>query len=195
MKYMKTDALKLFNTALVSQIAAMNDDELWNFLLENEERIKFLTDYGNDARPYIATGLLHAYPHGIERFREFFFEEIEEYREGVVYTLVVDFCFKDERINLGYYAQGGYYDNADSCGVKTSDDVMPPVDEESEAGWDKKYFHLLEPHHLENIIQSLEKNFEKLTLNTREDIEKLKSWKQFCLENEGYHAAYIYSNI
>ena len=192
---MRTDTLRLFNAALVKQIVSMNDEELWNFLLENEERLKFLTDFQNKSKPRLTTGAIFAYPHGIEHFRKHFLSEIEEYREGVIFTLVNDFCFNDERVSLGYYAQGGYLDNADSCDVKNSDEIMPPVDKNSEAAWDKKYFHLLEPHHLENIIQAMEKKFAKLTDNTREDIEKIKAMKQFCLENEGYKAAYIYSRV
>lgn len=190
---MRNDYLRLFNTALVEPIVSMNDEELWNFLLENQERIKFLSsrDFVDNISP--STGFFYAYPHGVEHFRKRFLKQIEEYREGAIFTLVIDFCFKDEKVWLEYWAQGGYLDNADSCDVKTSDDVMPPVDKESEDAYYGKYFHLLEPQHLENIIQAMEKNFAKLTVNTREDIDKIKAMKQFCLENEGYKAAYIYN--
>lgn len=192
---MKNDYLHLFNTALVKKIVSMNDDELWDFLLENEERIRYLTDFSNKTKPHVATGLLYAYPHGIEHFRKHFLRHIEDYREGVIFTVVVDFCFKDEFVKLGYHARGGFLDNVDSCDVQTSDEIMPPVDEDTDAGWEKKYFHLLEPQHIENIIQAMEKNFAKLTVNTREDIEKIKAMKQFCLENEDYKGAYIYNRF
>jgi hypothetical protein len=93
---------------------------------------------------------------------------------------------------LGYRAICGFLDSPNSCDVKISDDFMPPVDEESDMSYHKKYFHLLEPAHLENIIQSLETNFEKLETNTREDIDKIKEWKKFCLESEDFRGAYIY---
>lgn len=189
---MQNDYLRLFNSALVEPIVAMTDEELWNFYLENEERIKYLTDFSDRISTHPATSALYAFPHGIEHFRKHFLKYIEDYREGVIFTTVIDFCFKDERVSLGYYARGGFLDNADSCGVKTSDEIMPPLDEESEEAYHKKYFHLLEPQHLENIIQALETNFAKLEKNTREDIEKIKAMKQFCLENQDYKAAYIY---
>ncbi|CAN5571703.1 hypothetical protein BH10ACI1_BH10ACI1_11250 [soil metagenome] len=190
---MRSDHLRLFNTALVGLLISMNDDELWNFLLENEERIKFLSDFNNNSRTRPKTSALYSYFYGIESLRERYLDEIEEYREGVIFTLIMDFCFKDEKVSMGYHAQGGYYDNADSGDVKTSDDIMPPVDEESDAGYEAEYFHLLEPHHLENIIQAMEKNFDKLTVNTREDIDKIKAMKEFCRANEGYNAAYVYN--
>lgn len=190
---MRTDTLRLFNTALVKQIVSMSDEELWNFLLENEERLKLLTDFENKSKPRLTTGAIYAYPHGIERLRKHFLRRIEEYREGLVFTLVNDFCFSDEMVYLGYYARGGYLDNADSCDVKTSDEIMPPVDEDSEEGCYKEYFHLLEPHQLENIIRTMKKNLAKLTFNTREDIAKIKAMKKICLENEDYKAAYIYN--
>jgi hypothetical protein len=189
---MDYDRLTLFDTALVPRITAMDDDQLWKFLLENEERIKFLTSQDLSSSISPVSGFFYAYPHGIDWFKKHFLQHLEDYREGVIFTIVMDFCFKDENAYLDYYARCGYLDNEDSCGVKTSDEIMPPVDEDSEEGYHKKYFHLLEPSHVENIIQAMEKNFGKLEKNTREDIDKIKRMKKFCLENEGYRVAYIY---
>jgi len=189
---MENDCLRLFNLKLVELIVRMNDDELWNFLLNNEERIKFLTDRENDSKHHPASGFLYAYPHGIDWFKKQFLRYVEDYREGVIFSTVLDFCFRDESVLLDYWARCGYLDNEDSCGVKTSDEIMPPVDEDSEEGSYKKYFHLLEPSHVENIIEAMEKNFDKLEKNTREDIDKIKRMKKFCLENEGYNVTYIY---
>lgn len=190
---METDMLCLFNLKLCREIARMNDDELWNFLLANEEKIKQF--FGPD-RTHTTTGALYAYPHGIEHFRKHFLREIENYREGVIFTLTVDFCFEQESmIRLDYWARGGHLDSSDSCDVKTSDEIMPPVkDGTEEANWAKKYFHLLEPHHVEHIIRAMEDNFDKLTVNTREDIDKITAMKKICLD-DGYKTAYIYSNF
>ena len=193
---MRYDHLQLFNTALVDTIVSRSDDELWSFYLENEERIKMLTDINNDKRPaYPKTSILYGYPHGLENFRKLFLDEIEDYRQDIIFTTVIDFCFKDEKVWLEYYAQGGFLDNGSSCDVKTSDEIMPKVWEESEAAAYAQYFHLLEPHHLTNIIQAMEKNFDKLEKNTREDIDKIKEMRKFCLKNKGYNAAYIFSHI
>lgn len=188
---MGNDSLRLFNTKFVEPLVSMSDDELWNFLLGSEEKLK---QYFGETGKHPKTGALYAYQHGIEHFRKHFLSEIEEYREGVIFTLVVDFCFEGEPVRLDYWARCGYLDSADSCGVKTSDDVMPPVDPDSEeANWAQEYFHLLEFYHVQHIIDAMEKNFDKLTDNTREDIDRIREMKNFCLANRGYHVAYIYN--
>lgn len=190
---MQTDTLRLLNTSLVKTISVMDDEELWNFYLENEEWLKFRTEWSNNVHP--KTGILYAYRHGIEHFRKHFENEIDEDREGVIYTTVLDFCFGDEKVRLDYWAQGGYLDNADSCNIKTSDEIMPPVDEDSEAGCKSEFFHLLEPHHVANIIRAMEKNIEKTDDITPEKIEQVKAMREHCLNNEGYKIAYIYDRI
>jgi len=189
---MEKDKLRLFNLNLVEPIAAMKDDELWNFLLENEERIKVLTDREKIKQPYLKSIYLYAYPHGLDWFKKKFLEYIEIYREGLIFTTVMDFCFSGEEIYLDAAAKDAFLDSEHSCGVKISEDIMPPVDEDSEEGYHKEYFHLLEPPHVEIIIQAMETNFDKLEKNTREDIDKIKQMKKFCLENEGWNVAYIY---
>lgn len=189
---MENDKLRLFNLNLVEPVTRMNDEELWRFLLDNEEHIKVLTDREIPHEPFPASSFLYAYPHGIDWFKKHFLKHVEDYREGVIFTTVMDFCFKGEQIYLDSQAICGFLDSEASCDVIISEDIMPPVDEESEEGYDKKYFHLLEPAQVEIIIQSLEKNFAELEKNTREDIDKIKEMKKFCLENEGYKVAYIF---
>ena len=189
---MEYDRLKLLNTKLLKSIVAMNDDEVWSFLLENEARVKRLTQSEVEPKLHLTSGYFYAYPHGIDWFKKHFLQHIENYREGVIYTLVLDFCFSDEAVKLDYWARCGYFDNADSCRVKTSDSIMPPVDEDSEEGCYRTFFHLLELQHVENIIQSMENNFDKLTDNTQEDINKIKEMKEICLKNEDFKIIYIY---
>ncbi|HEX9961864.1 MAG TPA: hypothetical protein VGB00_13075 [Pyrinomonadaceae bacterium] len=186
---MENDSLRLFNTKLVETIASMSDDELWNFVLDNVERAK---QYREDG-VYLASGFYYGLPGGMEHFRKCFLRAFNDYREGVVFSLVMDFCFEGKKLNLDYWARCGFLDSADSCDVKTCDEVLPPVDEDSEAAYHKEYFHLLEPHHVENIIQAMERNFAKLTINTQEDIDKLKKMKQRCLTDEDYKVVYIYA--
>lgn len=189
---MEYDKLNLFNKKLADEIVLMSDDRLWNFLLENEDRIKRLLDSEAKPKLYPAGGFLYAYPHGIDWFRKHFLKHLEDYREGVIYAIVIDFCFKDDAIRLDYWARCGYLDSADSCGVKTSDEVMPPVDEDSEEGYYKIYFHLLELNHVESIIAAMERNFDKLTENTPDDINKIKEMRDVCLDNEGFKVIYEY---
>lgn len=183
---MENDQLQLFNRGLFERLPGMNDEELWEFVQSKAELAK------ERGMMKIATAVFHAYYYSAKRFRKFFLEEIEEYREGVIFTLILDFCFEGEKIDLDYWARCGHLDSADSCDVLISDEIMPPIDEESDQAYYKEYFHLLEPHHVENIIQSMENNFEKLTVNKRKDIAKIKRMKKFCLKNEGYKVAYIY---
>lgn len=190
---MEYDRLKLFNKKRADKIVSMSDEDLWNFLLENEERVKYLSDFHANPRPHSASGFLYAYPHGIDWFKKHFYEHLEQYREGSIYTIVIDFCFDDESVMLDYWARCGYLDSADSCDVKTSDEIMPPVDDDSEEGYYKIYFHLLETNHVENILAAMERNFDKLTENTRKDINKIKKMHKFCQKNEGFKIIYQYN--
>jgi hypothetical protein len=186
---METDKLRLFNAALVAPLVSMDDDELWNFLLASEARIKKF----HDTKNYPITVVLYMYRLGWEKMEASFWKELEYYRDGLVFTLVVDLCFEGEAVALDYWARCGYLDDADSCDAQTSDDVMPPCDDDYEEGAHyKKYFHLIGPAQLENIIRSMEKNFDKLTENTRTDIAKIKKMKRVCLKNPDYKVAYIY---
>lgn len=181
------DRLHLFNTELVKKITAMNDDELWEYLLANTDRIEEIIN-GHS----VAAGFLYAYPHGTDWFKKHFLKHLEDYREGVIFSVVMDFCFEGGQIRLDPVGMCGFLDHSDSCDVQTSDEIMPPVDEDSEEAWSKKYFHLLEPQHVRLIIKALENNFENQETNTREDIEKIKEMREFCLQNKEYKVAYIF---
>ena len=180
--------MRLFNRSLAARLPEMDDDQLWNLVTENAGRVeKFF-----DASQYPASGFLYGWAYGIERTRELFLDAINEYREGVVFSLALDFCFEGEKINLDYWARCGYLDDDASCDPVTSDDVMPPVDEESEAAYYAVYFHLLDARRVGLVIDAMKKNLGKLTVNSPEDIEKLEAMRRRCLENERLKAAYIF---
>ena len=185
---MEIDKIRLFNPKLIEPIVSMTDDEMWQFIVANEERVKEIVN----SEAHAISGFLWGYRYGMERIRELFLKDIEYYREGVDFTMIMDFCFKGEPVQLDYWARCGYLDDADSCDAVTSNDIIPEIDEDSDEAFYKEYFHLLELQQVENIIRSMEENFDKLTINTREDIDKIKAMKQFCLENEDYKVAYIY---
>lgn len=194
---MRDDYLDTYNETLRSKLMAMSDDEIWEFLLENEPIIKDRIDnLRNHTQKYnsIRYYPLLAYPHGLEHFRKHVFSNLEEDRDGSVYTLILDFCFAYEKVRLGYYARGGFYDNPASCMVKPADDVMPPCDGDTELVYEKENFQVLEAHHLEAIINAMEKDFDVMTDNTREDIEKIKEMHRKLVNDKDWKAAYIFSD-
>jgi len=194
---MRDDYLDIYDETLRSKLMTLSDDEIWEFLLEKEPLIKQMTDHENLDRQYkfyIRFSPLYAYPHGIEHFRKHVFSNLEEDRDGSVYTLILDFCFAHEKVRLGYYARGGFYDNPKSCNVKTLQDVMPPCKGNTELVYEKENFQVLEAHHLEAIINAMEKDFDVMTDNTREDIEKIKEMHRKLVNNKDWKAAYIFSD-
>ena len=58
--------------------------------------------------------------------------------------------------------------------------------------FDKKRFDILTGRDVERIVRSMEKNLACLTINTSDDIPKVRSIMQRCYLDEGYNAAYIY---
>lgn len=194
---MRTDSLDIYNEALKNRLMVMEDDEIWKFLLENETFIKKETDFHKPDRIkkiHIRFSPLYAYPYGIEHFRKQVFSNLEDDREGCVYTLILDFCFAHEKVSLGYYARGGFYDNAASCDVKSDEEVMPPCDDDTEWVYEKENFQVLEAHHLEAIINAMEKDFDVMTDNTREDIDKIKEMHRKLVNDKNWKAAYLFSD-
>jgi hypothetical protein len=189
---MEYDRLNLFDRQTAEMIMTLDDAGLWDFLIGKEERIRHFTIDDPEMKLHPASGFLYAYPHGVDWLKQHFMRNLEEYREGVVYTLILDFCIDDEPVRLDYLARSGFLDNAESCDVRTSEEIMPPVDEDSEPGQYLVCFHLLEENHVENLIRTMETNAAKLTENTFEDIEKIRRMKYYCLKNPGFNVIYSY---
>lgn len=188
---MEKDRLKTFNCRLAADLQKMDDDELWSFILSKEAVVKEFQD--NKRR--LKTAVFYAYGGGPEWYRKHFLRLIEEYRVGVVYTLILDFCLGDEEVELGYWAYSGFLDDPSSCAVKTSKEIMPNLDtddEEADFFYSEIYFHLLENNHVLNIIRSMKENLDKLTLNTPEDIDKIEAMREFCEKNSEHQIVYIY---
>lgn len=187
---MEKDRLTTFNVKLAADLQKMSDDELWDFLQTNEDRVKQLFESDKSLK----TGVLLAYNGGPERYRNHFLSEIECCREGVIYTLILDFCVGDEKIPVEYWARSGFLDSPDSCEVRTSEVIMPNLDDadEDELLFSTVYFHLLEDKHTLNIINSMKKNFYKLSENTFGDIPKIQAMREFCLKDQNYQIIYIY---
>ncbi|MCD9189424.1 MAG: hypothetical protein LUM44_23635 [Pyrinomonadaceae bacterium] len=191
---MREDKLDLFNVGLKDKIVGYADDELWQFFLDREEIIKELVDWNNPDRQYkfaFHSVLIWSYSHGKEHFRKMFlkYNEYQEEYDVMIYNAVEDFCFAHDYVKLGYFAICGYYDNSASCDVKTADNVMPAVSNEDELIHEKQYFHLLEAHHLKGIIDSMEKNFDAMPDNTREDLEKIKEMHRKSTVDPDWKAA------
>jgi hypothetical protein len=124
--------------------------------------------------------------------RKMFLEEFEYEPDGLQMTLVNDFCFTGEPINLGFYAISGFLDHGSSCDVVKYVSFMPEAEEETEAFYYQKYFYLIEPEHVQNIIKSLQKNVKNLSVNNVADIPKLKAIKQICSKQKHLKAAIVY---
>jgi hypothetical protein len=182
---MENDRLQLFNLKLCRQIRSLKEpDEFWNFAVERLDTIKNFERCDTEA--------FYALGRGMEQLEKSFRREVETDEEFVQQTLINDFCFEGEAVRLDYYARCGYLDSADSCRVENSGDVQTFVCKDSWTAHCQKYFHLLEAVHVEKIIRAMEKNFERLTVNKREDIDKIIKIRERCLKDEGCRAAYIY---
>jgi hypothetical protein len=182
------DKIQLLNTRLAGEIIAMSNEELWQFLLSRMDKIEEiqLTHKGS-------TYLYYCLNKGVEYMKQRYFEDVEYDfgRNELNYSFILDFCFEGDRLKLDYYAIGGFYDNGASCDVRKSAEIMPQIEEDSDFYHQIK-FYVLEANHLTHIIEALEKHVEKLTVNTPEDIEKIKRMRAKCLADDAYKAGYIY---
>lgn len=186
---MQKDALSLFNEKLSRSIKAMSDEELWEFLISNGERIKQIVD----EKTHHVSITLHFYKQGLQEFERVFRNLTDEYsREETIYTLILDFCLEGEKIELDYYAVSGFLDDAASCDAVKAEDIMPDPDEEDEEFYWRVYFYVLEPPQIESMIRSLEKNFDKLDENAQANIGKIKKIKEKCLADGDYKAVFLY---
>jgi hypothetical protein len=181
---MRNDFIQVFDLELAKSILDLSEDEMWEFLLGRVDQIKEMEHH--------QTGIFYALPYGIEHFRKMFLEEFEYEPDGLQMTLVNDFCFIGEPIDLGFFAISGFLDHANSCDVVKYGSFMPEADEETEAYYYQRYFYLLEPEHVQNIIKSLQKNVKNLSVNKVEDIQKLKEIKQICTKQKHLKAAIVY---
>lgn len=185
---LQKDCLRAFNFKRAQKLTLMTDDQLWAFVDENR---RFLNRLFKGKR-HPKTGALFGYLHGEKRFREFFFEELDEYREYVVNMLIHDFCLGHQKIILGYWGKSGYLDDADSCSAVKSSDFMPEYDNENDWYRRDSFFHLLEIHQVDKIIASLKDNIDNLQINNPIDISRLEKLRNFCLKHEGFQVVYVY---
>ena len=183
------DSLQIINTALVRKMLLMDRDELWSLA---EERLSG----PKPEKPYETVYFNAVGNLGIEKVRDIFFHLHDEDREDAVYRLIDDFCFEGERVPLDHYARCGYLDSGASCYTITSDELIPfdnaPVDENNWWRFDMERFDILGGRDVERIVQSMEKNLASMTINTADDIPKVRSIMQRCYTDEGYNVAYIY---
>lgn len=184
------DTLCLFNFGLMNKISLMNAGEIWDFLLANRKRLDELKPPNTSA----ASLYLYGYAHSFENFKRCFDDEVKEYFEGVVFSTCMDFCFEGKQVVLDKKGASAFLDRADSCDVPISEDFMPPVDDDSEVAYHKEYFHLLEPHHVQPIINALEDGIENLETNSPEDIELMKKMKEHCENDQNYKIAFIFDS-
>jgi len=185
---MTFDSLEIINTTLVSEILAMDRDKLWQLA---ETRLSC----PKPEKPYKTFVFNLLEKQGVQRVHDLFFSFYEDDPDKVTYWVIEDLCFEGERVPLDYYARCGYLDSGASCYAKTSD-VLIPLDNEpwddDEWRFDLMRFDVLTGRDVERIVQSMEKNIDSLTINTADDIPKVRSIMHRCYLDEGYNAAYIY---
>jgi hypothetical protein len=182
------DCLRVFNFKRAQELILMTDDQLWAFVDKNR---RFLNRLFKGKR-HPNTGALFGYLHSEMRFHEFFFQELEEYREYVINMLIHDFCLGHQKIILGYWGKSGYLDNPDSCSTILSKDFLPEYGNEDYFYREELYFHLLEINQVDNIIYSLKANIGNLQINTPIDISRIEKIRNFCSKHEGFKIAYVY---
>ncbi|HRI02642.1 MAG TPA: hypothetical protein PLL77_02765 [Pyrinomonadaceae bacterium] len=188
---MTSDSLQIINTGLISKMLLMDRDELWSLA---ETRLKG----PKPERRYETIYFNGVENRGIEKTRDVFFYLFDQDREDAVYHLILDFCFEGERVPLDYYARCGYLDSGASCFSKTSDELIPfDNDPWDDGDWrfDMERFDVLTGRDVGRIVQSMEKNLALMTINTADDIPKVRSIMQRCYSDEGYNAAYIYDLV
>lgn len=182
------DCLVVFNFKRAREMMSMTDDQLWAFINKNRHIVRryFKREH------YPKTAALYGYAHGEKRFREFFFQELEEYREYVVSMLIHDFCLSRQKITLGYWGKSGYLDDPASCNSPTSSAFMPKYDNEDNWHREDLFFHLLEISQVDNIIASMKANINNLQINTPIDISRIKKIRNFCLKHKEFKIIYVY---
>ena len=182
---MTSDALQIINTALLSKMLTMDRDELWQLaethLNDPLPEKRYKTIYFNAVEKM-----------GIEKVCDIFCRLYDHHRESSVYGLIEDLCFEGEIVALDYYARCGYLDSGASCFAKTSGELIPFDNDAGDDWFNMRRFEILAGRDVERIVRSMEKNLASMTINTANDIPKVRSIMQRCYSNKGYNAAYIY---
>ena len=96
---------------------------------------------------------------------------------------ILDACFSDYEIYLDYYGCLAYLNGFEWENTISSLKIIPCCEEET--------FILLQPNHVDKIIESLQKHIKELTVMSEKEIDKIIEFKNFCDQNEGFMVAYM----
>jgi len=149
----ENDELQLIDPAIMTHVAGLDADGLWQLTLERLDELKRLESFHSPA--------LHGLSYGMEHFEKVFWMFYEEDPDQVRWGLIHDLGFIGKPLRIDAWAASGYLDHAWSADVTTSRELIPEWDEESDAHYFAVLFDVLDADHLDLIAGSLD-SFRKL---------------------------------
>ena len=91
----------------------------------------------------------------------------------------LDFAFGDEDLYLDYYGCWIEVFRDEPEGIITSTEYLHETKGEV-------WFTLLQPNHVDQIIESLRKHMNELTIMSQTGVEKVIQFRNYCVTNPGY---------
>jgi hypothetical protein len=173
---MGTDSIKLFNKSLADQILAMGREELVRFLEENigslQQKLSLLNLVLFEMKKNggSVSDSVECLLSGEQTFTQ------------LSADVAQDFAFGDAEIYLDYWGCYAHVFDGHPESSISSLNYLPDQDEET--------FLLLRPEHLDQMIESLRKHVNDLSVMMKRDIETLEQWRNFCVADPRYMVAY-----
>ncbi len=179
---MGTDSVKLFNKTLSDQILVMDKSKLIHFAEENLEALKQKEKNGGFVYSQILSELNERGGSVAQAVERLFAEKnpLAELKE----ELINDFAFGEEHIYLDYW--GCYAAGFRQGHPKDSISSMKYL------GHEEELYLFLKPSHLSQMIRSLKKHSDDLSVMSKGDIERLEYFRDFCVSHPGHWVAYFF---
>ena len=93
-------------------------------------------------------------------------------------------CFTEDEIYLDYYGCLSHLDGFGWENTISSLEILPNEE-------DEETFILLQPIHIDKIIESLRNHTKELTIMSEKEIDKIVQFKTFCAQNQDFMVAYM----
>lgn len=176
--YMGTDSICIFNKKLADSIMSMQFRDFAEFIKDRIDSLKRI----EVPRSAFLYEIESADKFNAKDFdRDAILRRAFEERENVV----LDLCLSEEEVYLDYWGTTfGAFETSDPEGAISIGEFLPSFE-------DEPFLMLLQPAHVESILQSLEKHRDELTVMDCEAIEKVREIKDLCTNNPEMTAAYI----
>jgi len=98
---------------------------------------------------------------------------------------ILECCFSKEAIHLDFYGSFSHL-KGDEWEDSISSLKLFPNDLDGET------FVLLLPRHVNEILESLKKHIEDLTVMSEKEIDEISQFNNFCAQNDGFMVAYLF---